>query len=73
MVHFTNHDNGQGANMALPIWALFMKKVYADNTLNVSQGAFERPAYMSEPLNCDGMTGQGVTPTKRKKSDLDDF
>ncbi|MFA6126660.1 MAG: transglycosylase domain-containing protein [Bacteroidales bacterium] len=73
MVHFTNHDNGQGANMALPIWALFMKKVYADSTLNVSRDGFERPAYLSEPLNCDGMQGHETKPGKRKKSDFDDF
>jgi penicillin-binding protein 1A len=73
MVHFTNHDNGQGSNMALPIWALFMKKVYADSTLNVSQEAFDRPLYMSDPLNCDGTSGQGVKPGKRKKSDFDEF
>ncbi|WP_246249238.1 penicillin-binding protein 1A [Tenuifilum thalassicum] len=35
-VHFERISLGQGANMALPIFALFMKKVYADSTLNVS-------------------------------------
>ena len=59
--------------MALPIWALFMKKVYADETLNVSQEEFERPLVMSEPLNCDGMQSRGDKPGKRKKSDFDDF
>lgn len=73
MVHFQNHDNGQGANMALPIWALFMKKVYADSTLSISQEPFERPLYLSDPLNCDGMQGQEAKPGKRKKSDFDDF
>lgn len=73
MVHFTNHDNGQGANMALPIWALFMRKVYADSTLSVSQEPFERPLYMSDPLNCDGMQSKGVKSVKRKKSDFDEF
>jgi penicillin-binding protein 1A len=29
-IHFDQTTEGQGANMALPIWALFMKKVYAD-------------------------------------------
>ena len=36
--------------MALPIWALYMQKVYADKTLNVSQGDFEKP---KEPLNVE--------------------
>lgn len=41
--HFRSTALGQGANMALPIWALFMKKVYADPRLKISKGAFERP------------------------------
>jgi len=43
-VHFRGIHYGQGANMALPIWAIYMKKVYADSTLNISKGDFERPA-----------------------------
>jgi penicillin-binding protein 1A len=42
-VHFRSIRLGQGANMALPIWAIYMKKVYADSTLNISQGDFEKP------------------------------
>ncbi|MCC6691574.1 MAG: hypothetical protein IT235_08590, partial [Bacteroidia bacterium] len=34
---------GQGAHMALPIWALYMKKVYADKSIKISQGDFEKP------------------------------
>ncbi len=42
-VHFDRTDMGQGANMALPIWALYMKKVYADKTIKISKGDFEKP------------------------------
>ena len=42
-VHFRSITLGQGANMALPIWALYMQKVYADPSLGVSQGDFEKP------------------------------
>lgn len=42
-VHFRTIALGQGSNMALPIWALYMQKVYADSTLNISQGDFEKP------------------------------
>jgi len=35
-VHFRTIKLGQGANMALPIWALYMKKVYADPSLGIS-------------------------------------
>ena len=42
-VHFENIAEGQGATMSLPTWALFMKKVYADTSLNISQEDFEKP------------------------------
>ena len=35
-VHFTSTALGQGANMALPIWGLWMQKVLADGTLGIS-------------------------------------
>ena len=41
--HFRSIKLGQGANMALPIWALYMKKVYADKSLDISKGDFEKP------------------------------
>lgn len=42
-VHFRSLTLGQGANMALPIWALFMRKVYDDPSLGISMGDFEKP------------------------------
>jgi penicillin-binding protein 1A len=43
-VHFDRTDQGQGAAMALPIFAKYMQKIYADKTIKISQGDFERPA-----------------------------
>lgn len=43
-VHFDHGDQGQGAQMALPIWAKYMQKVYADKTIKISQKDFEKPA-----------------------------
>ena len=37
-IHFDSTSMGQGATMALPIWAYFMKLVYADKTLGYSPG-----------------------------------
>lgn len=51
-IHFDNIEQGQGANMALPIWALYMKKVYADSTLHVKQGDFVAPSGFDYTLNC---------------------
>jgi penicillin-binding protein 1A len=42
-VHFRSTFLGQGANTALPIWGLYMQKVYADSTIKISRGAFESP------------------------------
>ncbi|NOZ46805.1 MAG: penicillin-binding protein [Chlorobi bacterium] len=54
-VHFDNISLGQGANMALPIWALYMKKVYADSTLGIStKDTFEKPLYgFDVEIDCD--------------------
>ena len=41
--HFRSIKLGQGANMALPIWALYMQKVYSDPVLNIRKDDFERP------------------------------
>ena len=38
-VHFASTGAGQGASAALPIWALFFKKVYADKSLKISPRA----------------------------------
>jgi penicillin-binding protein 1A len=50
--HFRTITNGQGATMALPIWALFMKKCYADQNLRVSKENFERPKDLSIKVDC---------------------
>ena len=34
---------GQGATAALPIWAVYMKKIYANPDLGISKSPFERP------------------------------
>ena len=38
-IHFDNMQYGQGAAMALPIFALYMKKVYADKQLGYNENA----------------------------------
>lgn len=43
-IHFDRMSDGQGASMALPIWGLYMNKVYADETLPYLQtDTFEIP------------------------------
>ncbi len=50
--HFEGITFGQGASMSLPTWALFMKKCYADESLNISQEDFEKPENLSIAIDC---------------------
>ncbi len=53
-IHFDGIHLGQGANMALPIWALYMQKVYANQKLSYSQDdTFEKPLNFTLNLDCD--------------------
>ena len=59
-IHFQNLANGQGASMALPIWALFMQKVYADKSLAVPQRDFEKPNGVNKVLDCGDDDREGA-------------
>lgn len=49
-VHFTQTAYGQGANMALPIFGIFIQKVYADKTLKFPKDYFTQPIGYDESL-----------------------
>ncbi|MFD0761583.1 penicillin-binding protein 1A [Lutibacter aestuarii] len=51
--HFAGITKGQGATMALPIWALFYQKLYADPSLNVSKDEFEKPEELNIEIDCN--------------------
>ena len=54
-ISFADISTGQGANMALPIWGYFMKKVLADPTLGYTENtSFERPPGFDVDLECTG-------------------
>ena len=50
--HFANITYGQGATMALPIWAIYMRSCYQDETLNVSKEDFIAPEELTIQVNC---------------------
>jgi len=52
-IHFKDIAYGQGATMALPIWALFMKSVYDNEDLLISKEDFESPDVLTIPIDCD--------------------
>ncbi len=56
--HFASTGEGQGAKMALPIWAIFMKKVWADEELGISpEDKFVKPSNWTG--NCADLQGLG--------------
>ena len=71
-VHFENIAEGQGATMSLPTWALFMKKVYADKSLNISEEDFEKPEYVGIDTNCGKEPVDKINPIKKRPSVDDD-
>ena len=68
-IHFRTITTGQGANMALPIWGYFYKKVLADKSLGIveEEMEFKKPIHFNLNLDCD--------ETKKEKvpDDFDDF
>ncbi len=58
-IHFNGIRLGQGANMALPIWALYMKHIYEDKNLDYSlEDVFEKPQGFNIELDCDKVEEQ---------------
>ena len=56
--HFFGTGEGQGAKMALPIWAIFMKKVWADKSLNIlPEDKFVKPSNWTG--SCADLQGLG--------------
>ena len=53
-IHFDRMAEGQGASMALPIWALYMKKVLADPELEYSAtDNFDIPDWFDPEKGCN--------------------
>ena len=53
-IHFKGTSIGGGHNMALPIFALYMQKVYNDSILTISRDAeFEEPLNFNVEIDCD--------------------
>ncbi len=70
-VHFGNITYGQGAAMALPIWAVYMKSCYADKELNISTEDFEAPKELTIRVNCSDPS-EGDDDNPKIKEDIPD-
>jgi penicillin-binding protein 1A len=71
-IHFQSLSYGQGASMALPIWALYMKANYADEELGISKEDFEKPEAMSINMDCSNLVEEDG-PQIEFDDDLDDL
>jgi penicillin-binding protein 1A len=72
-VHFTDIGRGQGASMALPIWALYMQKNYASEDLNISKDEFEKPENLSINIDCDTDTEKEDEKDKKTPNPNDEI
>ncbi len=70
-VHFQTLALGSGANMALPIWGIFMSKVLADGSLGINEmDRFIAPAGMNLDLSCSGGDDEMV---ERQRTEVEYF
>ena len=70
--HFKTIRYGQGASMALPIWALYMKSNYANEELGISMDEFPIPEDLTINIDCNKENEEA--PIKDNlEDDLDDF
>jgi penicillin-binding protein 1A len=74
-VHFRTIKLGQGANMALPIWAIYMKKIYNDPSLGISpDDDFAKPLKNIDiEFDCekyDKMNNSGVDDNGQQEDDF---
>ncbi|MEJ6791660.1 MAG: transglycosylase domain-containing protein [Lacinutrix sp.] len=74
--HFKSITYGQGAAMALPIWGMYMKSCYEDDTLKVSKDNFEKPKDLSIEVDCDkyqadNLDGENETPIEEISDGLE--
>ena len=61
-----------GASMALPIWALYMQRNYADEELNISKEEFEKPENLMINVDCDQEKNENDKEKDEKKIDLNE-
>jgi len=57
--HFKSITYGQGASMALPIWANFMRSCYELEDLNISKEEFLAPEELTIEVDCESINEEG--------------
>jgi penicillin-binding protein 1A len=62
-IHFQSANYGQGNKLAMPIYGLFMQKVYADKSLSVSKAPFPKPQNLPMELDCSKFKNSVISDT----------
>ena len=70
-VHFKDIAFGQGATMALPIWAVYTKQLYEDPNLGISLEDFTAPETLTIAIECEELDEEGEVKKSKPKADLD--
>ena len=70
-IHFKDIAFGQGATMALPIWAVYMKSLYENADLGISVEDFTAPEVLTIPIECEELDEEGAVVKPKPKADLD--
>jgi len=70
-IHFENIGYGQGATMALPIWANYMRSLYENPVLEISQEDFLPPQNLNIPIECEELVDLESKGKSKLKTDLE--
>ncbi|MDA3942151.1 MAG: transglycosylase domain-containing protein [Bacteroidetes bacterium] len=72
-VHFRTIKLGQGANMALPVWAIYMQKVYDDPTLGITKEDFNKPlGNVAIEFDCDKYDAEQALKRRNQQQQFED-
>ena len=72
-VHFGTTAYGQGATMALPVWAMYMQDCYKNKELDISKGKFKKPSEMTIETDCEKWKEEGTPEDIEEVPDEFDF
>jgi len=72
-IHFKEIGFGQGATMALPIWGIYMRSLYENPDLAISQEDFVAPELVTIPLDCDEIALKAGLKKATAKENLEDL
>ncbi|MFA5325302.1 MAG: transglycosylase domain-containing protein [Bacteroidales bacterium] len=73
-VHFESLSYGGGSKVALPIWGIFMQKVFKDKSLGISKDdVFVSPPGWSVNLNCTGNNSDITNEEAKNKIQEEEF